>query len=212
MIGSFNCPNHQQLFDCMIGSQRSQLLENRCFFKPIKFEEFVKFAIQLKDVLSWKSITNFQIRKHSRRAKTRKLLYNCHTTPPCRFHWFFFSPLENHVIHHSPMKDQQENVIHHSPMKDQQENPASLKTFHSNQIFHATVVNAPLILGFSRQKMPVSKRVHQDFPPQEQGSSFLFCFTYFAEIFSFIWRLFSIFLPSGKTFVYCTTESIIGSN
>ena len=85
----------------------------------------------------------------------------------------FFSSLENHVIHHSPMKGQQEN-------------PASLKTFHSNQIFHATVVNAPLILGFSRQKMPVSKRVHQDFPPQEQGSSLLFCLTYFAEIFGFI--------------------------
>ena len=33
----------------------------------------------------------------------------------------FFSSLENHVIHHSPMKGQQEN-------------PASLKTFHSNQI------------------------------------------------------------------------------
>lgn len=85
----------------------------------------------------------------------------------------FFSSLENHVIHHSPMKGQQES-------------PASLKTFHSNQIFYATVVNAPLILGFSRQKLPVSKRVHQDFPPQEQGSSLLFCFTYFAEIFRFI--------------------------
>lgn len=130
-------------------------------------------AIQLKDVLSWKSIT---ISRYESILEGQK-------------HGNFYTTA---ILHHlavftgSLLLFTRKSYYDHSPMKGQQENPASLKTFHSNQIFHATVVNAPVILGFSRQKMPVSKRAHQDFPPQEQGSSLLFCLTYFAEIFGFI--------------------------
>ena len=110
----------------------------------------------------------------------------------------FFSSLENQVIYHSPMKGQQEN-------------PASFKTFYSNQLFHGIGI-LHSSWNFPAKKCRFPSGYTRTSRHKSKDCLCFFILHFSQKIFVLFDSSFLFFYQLAKTFVYCTTESIIGSN